>query len=207
MSIINAEKLVLQFSFSNVAVVPPTVRATKFHKETEQERTARKANITGTMTIEPTEGCSLVEFVTKLDELGFVLTNALYMERIHGGNNKAVRTYHMVRFVFTKNESDMTDEFKKVQKTVLSELTEICSAAIWRVRSYLNPLFNQEGEVIEGKKAVSVNAEVRQPLSNPDGTKVKVWKKDDRGNRVEQVELKPNKKLTVQAGMPALASV
>lgn len=177
----------LQFSFSNPDAIPATVK--RQDRETPEERAVRKSHSSGVMVIEPTEKCSLVEFLGELEAAGYEMVDGFYKERIDAKDPRNKRTYHMVRFLFARREFvELSDEFKKVRDVIRTELRSICENAMWRVRSFSNP-FYKNGEEIPDQRAVSVNLEARQPLFRPDGQPVTVWQKDADGKRVGDAPL------------------
>ena len=182
----------LQFNFSNPDVIPTSVK--RLDRETPEERNERKNHSSGTLVIEPTENCSLVDFLGELDVAGYEMVDALYKERIDSKYPRGRRTYHMVRFLFARREFvDLSEEFKTVRDIISSELRSICEVAMWRIRAFLNP-FYKDGEEVIGHHAISVNLESRKPLFRPDGQPVTVWQKDEEGNRVgyAPLPLKPD---------------
>lgn len=178
--------VMLQFSFSNPDAIPATVK--RQDRETPEERVVRKSHSSGVMVIEPTEKCSLVEFLEELEAAGYEMVDSFCKERIDAKDPRN-RAYHMVRFLFARREFvELSDEFKKVRDVIRAELRSICESAVWRVRSFDNP-FYKNGEEISGQRAVSVNLEARQPLLRPDGQPVTVWQKDENGKRVGDAPL------------------
>lgn len=183
----NSRRIVVQFSFTNAAAIPPSVA--RRNPETLEERIERKSHSTGSMFIAPTPQCSIADFLTELETEGYELVDAFYKPRIDGKDPRSNRTYHMVRFVFaTSDLAKPSDEFKAARETLRAELKAICEGALWRVRSFLNP-FYVNGEEVEGQNVVSVNLEAREPLCRPDGQPVTVWQKDADGNRVGNAPL------------------
>lgn len=177
----------LQFSFSNPDAMPSAVK--RLDRETQEERVVRKSHSSGVMVIEPTEKCSLAEFLEELEAAGYEMVDGFYKERIDAKDPRGKRTYHMVRFLFARHEFvELSDEFKKVRDVIRAELRSICESAMWRVRSFSNP-FYKNGEEIPDQRAVSINLEVRQPLFRPDGQPVTVWQKDENGKRVGDAPL------------------
>jgi hypothetical protein len=163
----------LQFSFSNPDAIPATVKCQD--RETQEERVVRKSHSSGVMVIDPTEKCSLVEFLGELEASGYEMVDAFYKERIDAKDPRGKRSYHMVRFLFARREFvELSDEFKKVRDIIRTELRSICETAMWRVRSFSNP-FYKNGEEISDQRVVSVNLEARTPLFRPDGQPVTVW--------------------------------
>lgn len=174
--------IAIQFSFSNPDVIPATVR--RLNRETKEERVVRKSYSSGVMVIEPTEKCSLVEFLGELETAGYEMVDAFYKQRIDANDPRGKRSYHMVRFLFARRGFvELFDEFRKVRDVIRAELQSICESAIWRVRLFSNP-FYKNGEEIPFQRAVSINLEVRQPLFCPDGQPVTVWQKNEKGKRV-----------------------
>ena len=171
----------LQFSFSNPDVVPDCVK--RLPAETPTQATARKTvPVPGQAVIQPTEDISLAEIPKMLEDSGYELVDAFYRPRVDPSNPK--KTYHMVRFVFAHREHvSLSSEFKLVRERIRLALNEICTHAMWRTRSFLNP-FYRNGEGIEGQYAMSLNFEARKPLFLPDGQPVVMWQKDAEGRRV-----------------------
>jgi hypothetical protein len=186
----------MQFSFSNINVVPTSVK--KLELEMLEERNERKTyKGNGEVIIKPIENVSLVEFLDNL-EVGYELVDAFYQPRIDPKDPRGNRIYHMVRFLFARRKYvKLSDEFKEVRSTIYAELRKICEQAMWRVRAFLNPFFMDDEEVL-GQRALSINLEARKPLFHPDGQPVTVWQKDERGNRVGETPfpLKPDYYLT-----------
>lgn len=86
----------LQFSFSNPDAIPASVK--RLNRETQEERVERKGHSSGVMVIEPTEKCSLAEFLGELETAGYEMVDAFYKERIDAKDSRRKRTYHMARF-------------------------------------------------------------------------------------------------------------
>lgn len=172
----------LQFSFSNPDAIPAGVKQRE--QETAEERVERKSRSTGTMIMEPTKGVSLAGFLDELEATGYALADAFCKERLDAKDPSGRRTYHVVRFTFVRHEFvNISEEFRKVQDAILAELQEMCHAAFWRVRMFLNP-FYQKGDEVADQRALSINMEARQPRFLPDGQPVLVWQKDGQGQRV-----------------------
>lgn len=180
---VSARLVSLQFSFSNPAVIPPSVKHQP--QEREEARNERKSRATGKLIIEPTEDVSLKWFIRELEGAGYEMIDAFYQERINPkGQPYGKATFHMVRFVFAPKEHvNLSEEFRQIQEVLRAELTDICQKAIWRVRAFANP-FYQNGEEIPGQFAWSINFESRKPLFRPDGKPVTIWQKDEDGKRV-----------------------
>lgn len=190
-----------QFSFSNPRIVPHSLKQLEREGETLEKRNERKEREgSGSMIIEPTENCSLVEFLDNLEEAGYEMVDAFYQSRVDPKDPCGRRMYHMMRFLFARREYvDLSDEFKKVQDTIRAELREICAQAMWRVRVFRNPFF-KKGEEIPGQHALSINLEARKPLFCPDGQPVTVWQKDEDGRRVgdKPIPIKPDHCLRIK---------
>ena len=184
----NYQRVLLQFSFSNSKVIPSNVSL--LDKETLEERVARKSRSTGFMIIQPTERCSLAEFVDNLKEAGFQLIDAFCKERINPGKP----SYYAVRFTF----SQVVEEPSKEIGGAIDGLKTITQEALWRIRAFDNPLY-KDGQEVDGQRAISINLEVRQPLCLSDGQPITVWQKDSVGNRVGTVPIpiKAGHKLTI----------
>lgn len=70
----------LQFSFSNPDAIPTSVK--RLNRETQEERVERKNQSSGVMVIEPTEKCSLVEFLGELEVARYEMVDGFYKKRI-----------------------------------------------------------------------------------------------------------------------------
>lgn len=183
--------VVLQFSFSNPDAIPTRVK--RLEQETNKERQERKSHSTGVMVIEPTTNCHVNGFLGELTGAGYELVDAFTKERIDPKDPRGIRTYHVVRFVFChKNHVDCSEEFRTIRDEIFAELSEMTRVAMWRVRVFSNP-FYQNDEEIPGVRTVSANFEARTPLYLPDGNPVVMWQKDQAGKRVgdRPIPIKP----------------
>ena len=178
----------LQFSFSNPDAIPASVK--RLNRETQEERVERKGHSSGVMVIEPTEKCSLAEFLGELETAGYEMVDAFYKERIDAKDSRRKRTYHMVRFLFARREFvNISDEFRTARGAIRTELRNICAGAMWRVRAFSNPFYKNGAREVSDQSALSINLEVRTPLFRPDGQIVTVWQKDANGNRMGDAPL------------------
>lgn len=193
----------LQFSFNNPTVVPTCVKRLPF--ETLPEAINRKTvPIPGQALIQPTEDISLAAITQMLESNGYELVDAFYKPRIDPRNPK--KMYHMVRFVFAhRDHVVLSPEFKLIRDRIRLAIDEICTQAMWRTRSFLNP-FYKDGAEIEGQHAMSLNFEARKPLFLPDGQPVVMWQKDAEGKRVgtAPVPLQAKFALVVENGVVTL---
>lgn len=190
--------IALQFSFSNQNVIPSGIR--NLERETGDGREERKNHCTGTQVVEPILNCDLANFPANLEAAGYELVGAHCQERIDAKGR--IGKYWMVRFVFVRREFVIpSDEFRKVRGIVRLGLMEMCRVAMWRVRIFSNPFF-QNGEEVSGQRAISINMEARRPLYCPDGQPVTVWQKDEYGDRVGDAPLpiQPDFHLRLQDG-------
>ena len=177
--------IALQFSFSNPDVIPQGIK--RAEKETFKERNDRKSRSSGVMVIEPTENCSLVEFLGELETAGYEMVDAFHKERID--QKSRGKRYHMVRFLFARCEFvNLSKEFAEVRDNIYGELLEMCRMAMWRVRIFSNP-FYENGREEADQRALSINLESRKPLFSPDGQPIKVWQKDKKGRRIGNTPL------------------
>lgn len=177
----------LQFSFSNSDVIPPSVKHQK--KETPEESNKRGSCSSGNLIIKPTENCSLVELLNKLEVAGYNMIDAFYQERIDPKDPNSKRIFHMVRFLFSyRGYVEPSDEFRERRSAIWTELRNICQVALWRVKVFSNP-FYKDGKEIPGQRALSINLEARKPLFYPDGQPVMVWPKDKNGKHLGDASL------------------
>lgn len=172
----------LQFSFSNRALIPTSVK--RRSREMPEESRERKSRADGFILIQPTPLCSLTGFVDDLYRAEFQLVDAFYQERLDhickGGN----KTYFTARYVFSRNEFATPSEFfVGVREGVLVSLIDLAEKSFWRVRAFANPYF-ENGEVVLGQCVVNINMEVREPRFQNDGTHRVQWTRDVNGNKV-----------------------
>lgn len=182
----------LQFSFSNGKHVPTSVSERK--QETQEESAERKARGNGVVFLEPTQMCALDKVLDDLVEQHYILVDAFTQTRF---NPKAPKVpYYMVRFVFIHRDFYVADgkngDFIMKRDEIIRDFALLCKSALWRVRGFNNPFFQNDTEV-PGNRFISVNLEGRTPLFQPDGKPILVWDKDGQGNRLgnEPKPLKP----------------
>lgn len=190
--------VVMQFSFSNPAAIPASLRSRS--PETADESQRRKNRSSGTLFIVPTEKCSISGFAEALEAAGYVMVDAFYQKRVDP--HRQQKMYHTVRFVFGQlQNADSLDEFNESRGVLKAELQYICEQALWRVRAFSNPLY-QMGEEVPGLRAWSINFEARQPLFLPNGQPVTVWPKDDLGRHIgdEPAPIRPDCRLELTDG-------
>ncbi len=178
--------IMLQFSFSNIKIVPPWIS----ELETEHcgEREERKnCEGKGKMVISEIENCSLEKFVSDLKKAGYNLMDASYQKRLDPKDSQKRRVYHMVRFIFVRREYIDFSETKTfdemLRDKIFKELQKICVQAMWRVRGFINPFF-QNNQAVPKYSALSINMEAREPLTQSNGQPVVVWQKDDSNSRI-----------------------
>lgn len=212
---IDLRLIALQFSFSNFHLVPASVKNWKPERkpETVAEGEERKSHTNGIPILEPTENCSITEFLGELEIAGYELVDALYEERIDTKDPKNKkfmedvraglidsdkrppgRTYPMVRFLFARSEfvENLFEGFREIRDRMYADLAEMACAALWRSRGFSNPLY-KGGEEVAGQTALSVNFEVRRPLFQPNGLPVVMRQKDAAGNPIgEPLPIKPD---------------
>lgn len=200
--------VILQFNSAKKGFIPEALFSwlVNLGQETPEKRSTRKGyRVAGTMVIEPTASCSLRKLPVELEATGYELVDVLYEERLDGKDPEGKRTYHMIRFVFVRREfAEVSDEFVRVKATARDALRHICETAFWRVRSFLNP-FYQDGEAIEGLNAASINLEVRVPLFQPSGLPITARLKNERGKAVgDPLPLRPDFLVRVVDGAVSL---
>lgn len=174
--------IAVQFSFSNPRAIPPTIR--RLNAETAKESARRRLKNErgdGYVILKPTENCSLSKLPDELRMTGYTLVDAFYQERL-----KSERSYHMVRFLFSREESVASDptNFKKIKRMLNDvDFKDMCDSALWRAQVFSN-LFYGDGGRPTGERVVNIALVARQPLFRPDGRLVTVWQKDEDGERI-----------------------
>ncbi len=178
--------VVIQFSFSNKKLVPPSVKEEPFEKFREQSK-RRKRGGTGERVLDPVERCSTYNIIEDLFRHGFSLVGAFSQQRHHPDDHRGRKMYQMVRFSFARTNA-ASKEFLQRRDDVLRGLQKLLADSAWRVRVFLNPFF-QDGERVPNARHLSVNLEARVPLVEPDGRRRLVWRKDEEGNKVGDTKI------------------
>ncbi len=201
----SVQMIILQFSFSNGKAVPEWIGC--HEKEVPQERTERKNRLHGELVIEKTKSCSVLNLAKDLGVAGYELVDAFCQKRINPKYPN--KRYQMVRFVFVRNEDmQLPDNFMNKRVPALGSLREMCAAAMWRARVFLNPYY-ENGEKIPNKHAISINLDVRRPLRPP----IMVWPRDENNRKmkgvpgVEKIRLMPDCHLRVEDNILSLVNI
>lgn len=182
----NARFVVFQLRFSNFEAVP---RHTRYLiREADENRVVYAPS--GKMVIEPTKRCSMEHFPFALERAGYDLVDVFGEERQNSGDRTGKSSHFVVRFVFAPRRFARKAEgiFGKMAEDVRQELVALCQDALWRVRAYRNPYFENH-EVVTDQEDISINMEMREPFLRPDGKSVTEWQKDAEGNRVGKFPL------------------
>lgn len=196
MTKIDFRLVMIQFSFSNKNVVPKfAVRLRQ--KEKPLEAALRVIRGTGVQVIEPTYHVSVAQLLDGLTLNRYALTDATYQERI--GGKTAQERYHAIRFEFTPVKLAMlTEEFDKKWDHAIAGFRRICEDAMWRVRGFDNPYY-ENGEEVPGQRALSLNMEFREPLVDHQQQPIMVWNRAEDGKK-EKIPLKPARCLQINDG-------
>jgi len=202
----NVRMALVQFSFSNGNIVPPSLLKRERDIETPFEQKERKERHTGVAFIDPpVENVSIVDFLRDdLQDSGFELVDAFYQPRFNPKDRAGKRIYHMVRFVFVQSQhvTNLNKEFLAERDLLLGGLYAIVTEATWRVRGYMNPFF-RNGQAVPGQRVLSVNLNARVPLLE-DGKPKLVWKKGSNGERIGDAPVPLAPAFSLRAGENAL---
>jgi hypothetical protein len=169
----------LQFSFNNPASIPQFL-------EDLPEESAEIAAVRGQLNekgsgTDLTNGGQFRGKMVDLRNLPVGLLNSEY-ELVGVWKQKRIQTktgwakgkpYWMIRFRFrlkdqlaeyqAKIGKQAWQELVEKRPMLLGELVTTCSLAFWQVRAWRNPWF-QDGQILPGVYAISLNFEGRQPL-------------------------------------------
>lgn len=173
------EAIIIQFSGSSDKWIPRSVWSVP--DETHRESNGRKAKAGGVVAIEPTEQVSVADVADLLDT-GFTITNVLRQMRVN--RNQPGKKYHMLRYVIHPTSDRAEDSLENIKGNypdVESDFVGLLNDSLWRVRAYHNP--QESGGVV-----ISINLELRVPLLYPDGEPIKVYPRDEAGNKVGPAE-------------------
>ena len=170
-----ARVLRMQFSFSNHEHVPISI---KDLKRESLERTAERAERSkhsgsgSTQLWDPEKHNTADTLISKLPvglvDANLVLVNAMYQER--NNVNQEGTTYHTVVFFWSPEQFATRHEpfSSRFMPIAFAELQGSCDLALWRVRAFRNPYY-ENGVVVPGHLSYSLNLEVRSPLFDLDG--------------------------------------
>ena len=170
-----ARVLRLQFSFSNQEHVPVSIKDLRRESlERTVERAERRKNTaSGSEQLwDPdkhnTVDSSLIKLPVGLMDANLLLVEALYQER--NSTTHEGMSYHTVVFFWSPEQFATRREpfFSRFSPIAFAELQGICDLAMWRVRAFRNPFF-EDGKPILGQFSYSLNFEVRSPLFDLDG--------------------------------------
>lgn len=178
----------LQFSYTNRKAAPPSVRWRD--PETSEEHQERKSRSEGKQILAPITKCSLADFPAQLEAEGYELVDAYNQKRSNFSSTPSERkTWYMTRFRFARKDcANPREEFKKVRDQNRADLNTMVQIALWRNRIYLQGAYHY-GELLAGQSALSINLEKREPLYNPDGTRVMEPIRDAEGNKIGSAPL------------------
>jgi len=198
--------VIIQFSFSNQAIVPDETSVIHLEQEIPYVSHARHnlgTDRRGVQIIAPTgQGdTSIADFVKELQEAGYILVNAQSQKRYDYEKSHEVRDYwfYTVRYHFVySNSAYVFPQWEKLQASAQASLGHIADTSLWRIRVYSNPVFTNTGEENPKQRQLSINAEVRQPLLNQ-GKPIMVYPRDTDGKKTgaPAVPLQPRYKLGI----------
>jgi hypothetical protein len=190
--------LTMQFSFANIRAIPQRMRVVGWETPEESASRAKRNNgsPSGIQVIERTHDCSLADFLSDLDSEGWQMVDATVQERINQ-NHDWCETYFTIRFTFAPSSTPVNDDIANMVNDYIAGLHELCERALWRVRVFSNP-FYQNGEEIPGVGHACVNIEGRKPLYLPDGSPVIARLKNESGEPIgEPVKITPDYELRI----------
>ena len=109
--------------------------------------------------------------------------------------------HKVLRYVFSRIPQSDHREREWCERLV-AELVWLEDKALWKTLSPLNPFYEKDGKVVEGKNLVSIDLNGREALFNDVGLPIMRWLKDSRKQRVGDVrfQLNPAYYLGVQDG-------
>ena len=173
--------ITVQFTLSSIGLVPDSLR--RLPREGLEQSDDRRKRASGRLVIEPTPGISVVDFVADLLAAGYQLVGASCQER--HDQRDPTDFYYMARFLFAQGQiaKEEFEAFVTMRQQILEDLGGIASVALWQVRAFDNPYF-QNGVEVTGQRAWSINVEGRRPFCQPDGQPVVEWEKDENGRRL-----------------------
>lgn len=174
----------MQFSFASQKAIPQSMRIMGWETPEESDLRAKRnvGKTAGTQVIEPTQGCSITDFVFDLEESQWQMVDATVQERINRNHNRK-ETYFAIRFTFAPAPAPVNEEIADMANACIAGLNELCDQALWRVRVFSNP-FYQNGQIVPGLGHACVNMEGRKPLYLLNGDPVVARLKNEDGEPI-----------------------
>lgn len=176
---INNERIEVGFSFTGYKILEDIRYALKGIKEfstlpREDPLTCR--NLTpGEMIIQPSEDVDLSTFVEILHhDYGYSVIGVKYQSRVDSKDLSGRTYFHHLSFVFTLNAQE--------HPLLYPELQRFCRESLWKVKVYKNQE-HVNGKPVSGKFFFSIACSGRKPLTNPDGSRILVWPRDEEGRK------------------------
>jgi len=170
--------VIFRFAFSNPKYVPKCIRK----EEADKDSASSGRTIKGRSLIDsPVHNVGILHCLSDIQASGYELADAKRKEnkRAQGCSSQ------IVQFVFVRTQcAHVCEEFVQTRGIIIEAFEKMCREALWRVRLFLNPLF-EEHELVEGKFTASINLEARTPLIEGDGSSVMIWPKDSTGKSVK----------------------
>jgi hypothetical protein len=165
----------MQFSFSNQEHVPISIKDLKresLERTVERSERNKHANSGSVQLWDAEKHATADTLISKLPvglvDANLILVNAMYQER--NNVNHDGTTYHTVVFFWSPEQFATPDDMflRRFMPIAFAELQGICDLALWRVRAFRNPYY-ENGAIVPGHMSYSLNLEVRSPLFDLDG--------------------------------------
>ncbi|MBI2013366.1 MAG: hypothetical protein HYS87_00845 [Candidatus Colwellbacteria bacterium] len=195
----------VQMDFTNEELVPLIIK--KLQREKKQQFATRKSRRSGAQLVDIRDILVSAETLAEgLKNAGYELTDAHYEPRQDQRNQN--RTYHMVRFWFTRSEhAKPSTDFLSVREGVLSELERMLTTNFWKqLRVYRNPFYSPEtGEEVEEARTMSVNLGVPERIFDEKNVRREVWVRDQNGLKTHKTAISHD--LSIYADKTAIHAV
>jgi len=166
--------IIMKFRVSDMKNLPLGME----YRPTTANRAVAKSDQSGVMLVDRRDHSSLSE-VLKAMNREYVLVDAFCTpvpekEFSSGG--------YMAEFVFCRQAyARPSEQFATRRQKIYNGLWALCKDALWSVRIYSNPHF-EDGKRIEDACSVSINCAGRTALIDADGKPVMVWPRTPAGN-------------------------
>lgn len=185
-----ARLVMLQFNV-NPSLVLPCI------KRRESAVTGKKVPlIRGEQFIPPTEDLYLLPLLTDLALDGYELVDSFSDVQSRDNYDQGV-----MRLIFAApGHAKPSEEFRELRGKIYEEVSDFLRAS-WTGCGYINPLFQDGGEV-DGGYTVSLNFKACRAFFDRQGNPVKHWRRDERGKKIGDgpVPLTPKKFLRIEDG-------
>jgi len=166
--------IVFKFRVSNMQHIPLGVE----YREANPQESRVDSESGGAMVIDRRDKSSLAEVLKAIEPTEYVLVDASCTPV---PQKDFCSDGYMVKFVFCRREyARSSAEFDARRQKISTGLWALCKDALWSVRIYSNPHF-EDGKRVPDAYSMSINCAGRLALVDENGKPVTVWPRNAAG--------------------------